>query len=258
MDLDLIFNKAKKMLLDNSPLILTYISVAGVATTAILASKATPKAMKAIEDWRTKEWLENGITRSIKPEEMVQLTWKHYAPAAASGILTIGCIIASNHISNKRNAALVTVYSLAETAFKEYREKVKEQVGEAKAKKFTDDIAKDHLLDTPMATSQVHITGLGEVLCYDSYTGRYFKSDIEIIRRAQNDINAKIIRDMYASHNDFYKLVGLEKTAFGEEVGWTANDLLDIEFTSHLASDGKPCLCIEYRTEPTRNFYKFG
>lgn len=252
MNLDLFIKKAKSLFVDNSPLILTYISVAGVVGTSILAARATPNALEALKrDADTKG-------DKLTPQEVIQTTWKHYTPAAISGLVTISCIVASNHISNKRNAALVTVYSLAETALKEYKEKVREQLGDAKAKQFRDDIAKDHLLDTPMATSQVHITGLGEVLCYDSYTGRYFKSDIEIIRRAQNDINAKIIRDMYASHNDFYTLVGLEKTAFGEEVGWTTNDLLDIEFTSHLASDGKPCLCIEYRTEPTRGFYKFG
>jgi hypothetical protein len=150
------------------------------------------------------------------------------------------------------------VYSLAETALKEYQEKVRQQIGVAKEKEFRDDISKDHLLDTPMATSQVFITGAGETLCYDSYTGRYFKSDMEAIRRAQNDINAQIFREMYASHNDFYKLVGLEKVTYGDEIGWNAENLLDIEFSSHLASDGKPCLCIEYRAEPARKYYRFG
>lgn len=252
MNIELFFKQAKKLVVDNTPLILTYLSVAGVVSTAVLAAKATPKA---IESYEHAVKIKPG---SLTNKEIVEVTWKHYVPAASSGILTIGCIVASNHISSKRNAALVTVYSLAESALKEYQAKVKEQLGDAKAQKIKDDISKDHMLDTPMATSQVFITGLGEQLCYDSYTGRYFKSDIETIRRAQNDINAKIFRDMYASHNDFYTLIGLEKTSFGEEIGWTTEDQLDIEFTSHLATDGRPCLCIEYRTEPVRGYYKFG
>ncbi len=224
----------------------------GVATTAILAVKATPKVLTYLEQ-DTK-----GKGSKLTSQEVLRASWRAYTPAAVSGLLTITSIIASNRISSKRNAALVTLYSLAETAYKEYRTKVQEEVGEKKAKQFKDDIAKDHLLDTPMALSQVFITGMGETLCYDSYTGRYFKSDMETIRKAQNDINAKVYRDMYASHNDFYALIGLEKAAIGDEAGWNGDNQLDIEFSSHLASDGKPCLCIEYRTEPVRGYYKFG
>lgn len=251
MSLDLILKKVKTVVVDNSPLILTYLSVAGVVSTTALAVKATPQALDKIAQMRSE------LDAPTK-KEFAQLLWKDYTPALLSGAFTIACIIGAHNINNRRNAALVTVYSLAETALKEYQTKLKEQLGDTKAKQFKDDIAKDHLLDTPMATSQVFITGLGEQLCYDSYTGRYFKSDIETIRRAQNDINAKIFREMYASHNDFYTLIGLERTSFGEEVGWTSTDQLDIEFSSHLASDGRPCLCIEYRTEPVRGYYKFG
>jgi hypothetical protein len=228
-------------------------SVAGVLTTTVLAVKATPKAIKSIELASKQEQVEK-----LPPKDVVKYTWRHYVPATIAGAFTISCIIASNSISNRRNAALVTVYSITETALKEYQAKVKEHVGEVKAKQFKDDIVKEHLLDTPMATSQVHITGMGETLCYDSFTGRYFKSDMEAIRRAQNDINAKIIRDMYASHNEFYALIGLERTAFGEELGWNVDNILDIEFSSHLASDGKPCLCLEYRSDPIRGYHKFG
>lgn len=256
MSIETIFKNLKKTAIDNSPLILTYMSVAGVLTTTILAVKATPKALKSINAQSKVNTFDG--SKSLSPKETIQVTWRHYVPAALSGAFTISCIIASNSISARRNAAIMTVYSLTETALKEYQAKVKEHVGETKAKQFKDDIVKDHLLDTPMATSQVHITGMGETLCYDSFTGRYFKSDMEAIRRAQNDINAKIIRDMYASHNEFYALIGLERTVFGEELGWNVDNILEIEFSSHLASDGKPCLCLEYRSEPIRGYHKFG
>jgi hypothetical protein len=45
---------------------------------------------------------------------------------------------------------------------------------------------------------------------------------------------------------------------FGEELGWNVDNILDIEFSSHLASDGKPCLCLEYRSDPIRGYHKFG
>jgi hypothetical protein len=254
MNIESIFKNLKKTAIDNSPLILTYLSVAGVLSTTILAVKATPKAIKSLEA-ATK--IDNSGEK-LSPKQVVKYTWRHYAPAAMSGVFTISCIVGANHISARRNAAIMTVYTIAETTLKEYQAKVKEHVGDVKAKQFKDDIVKEHLLDTPMATSQVHITGMGETLCYDSFTGRYFKSDMETIRRAQNDINAKIISDMYASHNDFYSLIGLERTKYGDELGWNVDNLLDIEFSSHLASDGKPCLCLEYVSSPVHNYHKFG
>ena len=61
---------------------------------------------------------------------------------------------------------------------------------------------------------------------------------------------------MYASHNDFYRLIGLPGTTYGEEVGWRTDNMMDLEYSSHLAEDGRPCLCIEYHVAPVRNYYK--
>lgn len=250
MNLDQMFRGLKRAVVDNSPLILTYISVAGVVSTAVLAVKATPKALQDIINAQT--FAENDLT----PKETVEVAWKHYIPAAATGAVTIACIIGAHNVHARRNAALITVYSLTETALKEYQAKVKEQIGENKERKVRDEIAKDYIANTPMVNSEVLITGTGEQLCYDSFTGRYFKSDIETIRRAQNDINARVLNEMYASHNDFYRLIGLPGTTYGEEVGWRTDNLMDLEYSSHLAEDGRPCLCIEYHVAPVRNYYK--
>lgn len=250
MNIEQVVKVVKRSVVDNSPLILTYVAVAGVASTAILAVKATPKALNDLI--HAQEFAEKDLT----VKETIEVTWKYYIPAAASGAVTVAAIIGSHSISKRRNAALITVYSLTETALKEYQAKVREQIGENKEQKVRDSIAKDHVMNTPMVNAEVLVTGTGEQLCHDSFTGRYFKSDIEAIRRAQNDINARIINEMYASQNDFYRLIGLPGTTYGEEVGWTTDNMMDLEFSSHLADDGRPCLNIEYHATPVRGFYK--
>lgn len=250
MNIEQMSKGLKRLVVDNSPLILTYISVAGVLSTTILAVKATPRALQDLIN--SQEFAEKNLTT----RETVEITWKHYIPAAVSGAVTIASIIGAHSVHTRRNAALVTVYSITETALKEYQAKVKEQLGENKERKVREEVAKDYIANTPMVNAEVHITGTGEQLCYDSFTGRYFKSDIETIRKAQNDINARIINEMYASHNDFYRLIGLSGTTYGEEVGWRTDNLMDLEFTSHLAEDGRPCLCIEYHVSPVRGYYK--
>jgi hypothetical protein len=250
------FKKFKMLVADNSPLILTYLSVAGVVSTAVLAVRATPKALEKIEQVHKENFMMDNP--DAKNKEIIKVVWKDYTPAFVSGAFTIACIIGAQTINTRKNAAVVSLYSLTETALREYQAKVKEIHGENKEKKVRELVKQDSIASAPMALSEVHITGLGEQLCYDSFTGRYFKSDIETIRRAQNDINAQVLANNYASHNDFYKALGLSRTQFGEEAGWNLDQLLDIEFTSHLADDGRPCLCIEYQMNLKPNYYKMG
>lgn len=243
---------ATKFVSDNSPTILTAMSVAGVVTTSVMAVKATPEAVRDIWD------AESETTDILSPKDKVKLCWKHYVPALTMGALTIACIISANKVSTKRNAALMSLYTFTEKSLKEYQEKVVETFGESKEQKVRDDIAQDRMSNDPVSSKQVIITGGGDVLCYDTLSGRYFENNIEAIRKAQNDLNKLLLDDGYASQNEFYHLIGLPPTKLGEELGWTSENLLELEFSSVLADDGRPCLSINYRVEPKTNYYKFG
>jgi hypothetical protein len=250
MEISRMVGVLKKAAVDNSPMLLTGMAVAGVFTTTVLAVRATPEALMEIS------YADEDTDEPLTVKDKVLATWTLYIPAVVSGCVTVGCIIGANKISSKRNAALVSIYSLAQEAAKEYRSKVVETIGDVKEKKIREQVAEDRLKGNPVNTSEIIITGSGEQLCYDSYTGRYFKSDIETIRHAQNTINAQVISDMCASQNEFYDLIGLSSASFGEEVGWTTDNLLEIIFSSHLSEDGRPCLSLDYRVNPVRGYYK--
>jgi len=251
---------------DNSPTILTAVAVAGVISTAFLAVRATPEALRRIEKERArlgKEDMRFTVERAneipyvdLSAFGVIKVTWRGYIPAMTMGLATVTCIIGANTVSTKRNAAMISAYSLTDQAFREYREKVASTFGENKEVGVRDAIAKDRVDRDPVTNKEVIITGGGEVLCYDSITGRYFQSTVEIIRKAQNDINAATIFDGYASQNDFYDMIGLPATAMGEELGWRTDHMLEVRFSSSLAADGRPCLSIEYDQQPIRDFYK--
>lgn len=224
----------------NSPTILTSLAVGGLVTTAILAVKATPKALLLIEE-------EKAFTK----KEVIKVTWKLYLPAAGVGMATIACIIGANSINLRRNAAISAVYALSETAFKEYREKVTETLGKNKEQKVRDDIAKDRLERNPVTTNEVIFTGKGEVLCYDSISGRYFKSDIEHIRKVENELNRVMRSDMFVSLNDLYYELGLANTKLGDEIGWDIDHgYIEFIFSSQLTPEGQPCLLLDYEIVP--------
>ena len=252
MQIAMLARGLQKTVVDNSPAILTAIGVAGTVSTAVLSAKAHGTA--SVDILKYEEELHVVVT----PRERFDLTWKLYIPAVATGTATIACIIGANTISTKRQAALATAFSLSEVAFKEYKDKVVEQIGANKEQAVVDSIAQDRVAANPVSSNQVLVASGGNVLCYESMSGRYFRSDVETIRKAENDINRQILTDMYASQNEFNVLIGLPPTSYGEEVGWTIDKKLEIQLSAVLSEDGKPCLCIGYLWTPVRDYHKIG
>ena len=254
-----IVNSTKAILVKHSPEILVGIGVTGLLTTTVLAVKATPKALQLLEEERDRreEESENGAIDPLKPIEVVKVAWKPYVPAAVTAVVSTACIIGASSVNAKRNAALATAYTLSETALKEYKSKVVETIGEKKEQVVRDAIAKDKIEKDPVKSHEVIITEKGNTLCYDAISGRYFRSDIEKIRKAENELNRRMLDEMYISLNEWYYEIGLKPTNVGDELGWNIKDgLMDISFSSQLTEDGEPCLVVDYHIAPRYDFTK--
>lgn len=252
MELATLVKHGKKMglvLQQNSPTILTGLSVAGLVTTVVMAIQATPKALYLMEELRELTLEKNDEDPTVI--ELTRVLWRPYLPTVLMGGATIFCIIGSNSIHLRRNAALMSLYSLTETTLKTYQEKVVSTIGKNKEEILRGEIAQDDLDKNPVSKNTVIITGKGDFLFYDSLTGRYFRSDIEKVRKIQNDINHQLLSDMFVSLNDFYWEMGLEPTELGGQLGWSVDYArLDIQFSAKLAEDGQPCVVLNYKTQP--------
>lgn len=250
------FRNVKTAMAKHSPEILTGIGIAGMIGTTVLAVKATPKALRLIEERR--EELELEPMAKLSPVETVKVAWKPYIPAAVTGVTSIACLIGASSVSLRRNAALAAAYTLSDSALREYKDKVIDTIGEKKEREIRDKIAEDHIEKEPVSKKEVIITGKGETLCFDKYTSRYFKSDIETIRRIVNDINRTIIYDGYVSLNDFYDAVGLPHCELGDLLGWKTDDgKFDVDFSYGGSDDGTPCLVIDYNIVPKYDYDSF-
>lgn len=247
----------------HAPAILTVIGVAGFVATTFDAVRATPKALKAIEEEKERqnriladEAYENGndIVEQIdklRPIELVRVTWKFYIPTVALGLASMACLIGASSVHHKRNAALATVYQLSQTALSEYKEKVIETIGEEKEREIQDKVAEERLKKNPVANNEVIIVEQGNTLCYDALSGRYFKSDINKIKSAVNEVNKTLLDDMYISLNEFYDEIGLSHTSLGNQLGWNVNKgLIDVYFGSHITEDGQPCVVLNHSKAP--------
>lgn len=236
--------KISRFATDNSPAILSGMAAVGTLTTAYLTGKATLKAADILRD----------ESQHLESREKVALTWKMYMPPASAAVLTIVCIILANRVGTRRAAALAATYAISEKAFSEYKEKVIEKIGAPKEQVVRDEIAQDRVNRHPL--SETVIIGEGSVLCHEAFTGRYFLSSMEELKKAQNDLNYRVLNDYYASLTDLYNLLGLPKTSMSDEVGWNSDQLLELNFSTTLSENGRPCLVVDYQAVPIRNFYR--
>lgn len=231
----------------HSPAILVGLGVAGMLTSTVLAVRATPRALDLIEE-RKRELEKDTLT----PVEVVKATWKCYLPSVVTSITSTGCLIAAHSVHTRRHAALATAYKLSETAFAEYRDKVVETVGENKEKSIREKLDADQIEKTYANNNNVIRTSHGSTLFLDNTSGRFFESDIDHVRKAENMLNKQMLHDMfgYASLNDFYDELDLPRTDIGDSLGWNVHRLIDIRLGSGISPEGRPCIVIEHVNRP--------
>lgn len=246
-----LINTGKIFVDKHSPEILMSAGIAGMISSTIMAVKATPKALDLIEE--KKDELD---TDDLTKKEILQACWKCYIPAVLTSGVSIACLIGSNSINSKRNLMLATAYNLSERTLSEYRDKVVEVIGEDKEKEIRREISKDRI-SNKLASDVMVVAEKGNTLCYDSISGRYFKSDPDKIRKAENLLNKRLMGEAYVSLNDFYDLIGLPMTQMGNDLGWVFDgDMVEIEFNTCLSEDDAPCLVIDYSIEPKHGYQK--
>lgn len=249
--------QTKRFLNKHQPEILTGVGIAGMLTTTVLAVKATPKAIRLLET-RKKELEVDKLT----PVETVKTTWKCYIPATLTCVASTACLIGSSTVSVRRNAALTAAYKLSETALSEYKHAVVETIGEKKEHLIHDKIAEKQIEHNPIDKNSIIITEKGNTLCFDPISGRYFKSDIDKIRKSENNLNKQILTNAFgegASLNDFYDELGLPRTDRGYEIGWNVDNLVEIYLSAQIAGEeteyeGTPCIVIEFTNPPKYDF----
>ena len=250
-----IARNVRTSLAKHSPEILIGLGITGMVTTTVLAVKATPKALQLMEA-RKKE-LE---VEKLTPIETVKTTWKCYVPTVISGATSIACIVGSNSVNARRNAALATAYKLSESAFSEYRNAVVETIGEKKERAVHDNLAKKHIAENPINRTEIIVTGKGKTLFLDPLSNRYFYSTIQKIDDAINALNYEINTAAFVTDgvtlNDFYEEIGIPGTMVGDNLGWNLNTGL---IAWHKGSDivpegedheGEPCIVIEFTNPP--------
>jgi hypothetical protein len=251
MDFGAIVDRARKAAVDNSPALLTAIGVTGAITTAVLAGKAGFKAARVL-DYEHHHFLDEDMNEKDILKKQVEFTWKLFVPAVGTGVVTVICIVLANRVSSKRSAAMASAYAVTQEAFREYKTKVIDKLGDNKEQKIADEVSQDRV---NRITPPAYIVSNANSLWMDMYSGRYFNCDMETIRAAVNDINEEIFNGGFPSLTDFWEMIGLAKTTDSDEIGWNTDNPLKVHYAAAVY-DGRPVGTIEFRTAPVRGNYK--
>lgn len=233
----------------HAPTILTALGVIGVGATSYLSARA---GYRSAEEIIRREVLGDHL---LDAKEKVQVTWKNYIPPVSTGFATLAFLISSNVISVKRQAALIGAYALSERFLNVYKDKMIEVMGVDAEQQARAEIIRDQAQVT--STEKFGEIPVDKSIFLDSLSGQYFLSDLEIIRKAMNDTNQKVIQEGYASMNYFYSLIGARRTQIGEVIGWNSDRLMDIVITHGLKTeDGEPCTGLDYNEMPTMEYHR--
>lgn len=245
------FKDVKGVVVKHSPEILTAIGIVGMAGSIVSAVKETPKAVELIK--RDSTLNHDGDPNAYTKTEAIKSCWKCYIPAAISFTLSTACLIGASETNAKRNTALATAYTISEAALADFKKATKEVVGEKKEKEITDAVAKEKMRKNPVNNCEVMLTGNGGTLCYETISDRYFYSTIDKIRRIENDLNRRMLDEMFITVNDLFYELGLKPIKNGDDLGWNVDKgFIEISFSSQLTEDEnpKPCIVLNYPLEP--------
>ena len=218
-------NRFKLFFKKNSSTMLTIAGSIGVIATTISAIKATPKAIKLIDNYKKEKYnLTKNDTYNIfyvSNFEKIKIAWKPYIPTFLIGSSTILCIFGSNYINKQTQKSLLSAYTILNNAFLEYKKHSIELYGQNADKDIQKEMIKSQEIDDIKISKD-------KQLFFDMESMQYFTSTIDDVKRAEFYLNEHIRQNGFAYLNDLYELLEIETVDYGYTIGWSTylNDKL--------------------------------
>lgn len=243
---------------NNRSIILTGGAIIGLGATAILTAKGQMKADEIMAEKRPSD-----------KKELIGSTYKCYIPAAISGVLTLICIVTSQYISRKEIAGLAASLGVLAANRDNLEKAIKEKYGEDALVELREKILpykKPEVKDGEKADRfPAELTGKGDLLCYEGYSGRWFRSSEEAVKEAEEEYNLRFKDGDYLSFNDLYELLGIKSSSFGNKFGYPHpfeyyNPEDGIEFENSIFYDeeiGENVLYIDIFTYPFEDWMEY-
>ena len=239
------FGRQTLILKKNSPHILFVAGVVGVVTSTVLACRATLKLSATLDeihnDVKSVKTLKEtsdktGLTAYSENEYAKDASYvytkgtvkivKLYAPAVLIGVGSIAMLTKSHLELTKRNTALMAAYAAVQEAFNNYRDRVREELGEEK------ELDLYHGAKTEIHNKEeFKIVDPNKMSPYARFFDEWSKEwrrEPEVnqlfIQCQQNYANNLLIARGHLFLNEVYDMLGIERSGAGAVVGWFRNN----------------------------------
>ena len=240
----------------HSPEILLATGTVGVVASTVMACKATLKVEEIVDEAKDKldtihqvsadpAMAEKYSEEDGKKDLAIVYTQtavkfvKLYGPSVAVGVTSLACMIGSNRILNKRNAALAAAYAAVDKSFKEYRGRVIERFGKQMDRELRYNIKAQEIEETTVdANGKETITKKTvDVMDPNSYSqyaivfddsNEGWDPDPErskyFLIQQQNWANERLKSRGHLFLNEVYDMLGAKRTKAGAQVGWVYDE----------------------------------
>ena len=249
------YKKVELKAIKHSPEILAGVGVVGVVGSLVMACKATTKLSDILEE--SKEQLDKIKEVAADPvyeekysqddaKKDTTITYvqtamkvtKLYAPSVILCASSLGCLLASNNILKKRNAALSAAYMTVDKSFKEYRKRVADRFGEEVEKEIRYNIKAEEITKVDEDGNEVTETvkvmdGTDDPNSYSDYARFFDESCAAWQNDAEYNLTFLKAQQQYANDllkakgrlflNEVYRMLGIDETKAGQVVGWVYN-----------------------------------
>ena len=249
------YKKVELKAIKYSPEILAGVGVVGVVGSLVMACKATTKLSDVLEE--SKEQLDKIKEVAADPayeekysqddaKKDTTITYvqtamkvtKLYAPSVILCASSLGCLLASNNILKKRNAALSAAYMTVDKSFKEYRKRVADRFGEEVEKEIRYNIKAEEITKVDEDGNEVTETvkvmdGTDDPNSYSDYARFFDESCAAWQNDAEYNLTFLKAQQQYANDllkargrlflNEVYRMLGIDETKAGQVVGWVYN-----------------------------------
>ena len=240
----------------HSPEILLATGTVGIVASTVMACKATLKVEEIVDEAKEKidtihqvsadpAMAEKYSEEDGKKDLTIVYTQtavkfiKLYGPSVTIGVASLACMIGSNRILNKRNAALAAAYAAVDKSFKEYRGRVIERFGKQMDRELRYNIKAQEIEETTVdANGKETVTKKTvDVMDPNNYSqyaivfddgNEGWDPDPErskyFLIQQQNWANERLKSRGHLFLNEVYDMLGAKRTKAGAQVGWVYDE----------------------------------
>jgi hypothetical protein len=243
----------------DSPHIFFVAGVVGTVASTVMACRATMKLSETLDEIQDEVTFVKGansiaLAHSSDTQELSEVNYRKdysevdyrkdlayvyiksgikitrlYGPAFLVGAASIGALTGSHIQLTRRNAAVMAAYGALQKAYDEYRERVREQVGEDRELDLHHG-AKTEVAKIDGKNQEVKVvdpnTWSQYARFFDEYNSNWLKDpemNLMFLKCQQNYANERLRTRGHVFLNDVYDSLGMERSSAGSVVGWVIN-----------------------------------